>query len=141
MVMLYMDRPAVKYWSPFIISPHTQAQITETAELRRELARQLALIWPRKRNVDERAHREEVERHIVDIAIRDWSHSPFGAASHAWAPGVDVPDALNSLRAFSLEGTRGLENVHVCGEAYSDYQGFIEGSLRSADAVLGTVPQ
>jgi hypothetical protein len=26
--------------------------------------------------------------------------------------------------------------LHVCGEAYSDYQGFIEGALRSAAEVL-----
>jgi len=32
---------------------------------------------------------------------------------------------------FSLPGCAD-ENVHICGEAYSDVQGFIEGSLRSA---------
>jgi monoamine oxidase len=29
-----------------------------------------------------------------------------------------------------------LENLYTCGEAYSDYQGWVEGALRSADLVL-----
>lgn len=29
-----------------------------------------------------------------------------------------------------------LENLFVCGEAFSDYQGWVEGALRSADLVL-----
>ena len=32
--------------------------------------------------------------------------------------------------------TAGRTNVHICGDAYSDYQGFIEGALRSAGRVL-----
>ena len=31
-------------------------------------------------------------------------------------------------------------NVHIVGEAYSDYQGFIEGALNSAELALQTVP-
>ena len=38
------------------------------------------------------------------------------------------------MTAFWLDG--GATNVHVCGDAYSDYQGFIEGALRSAGRVL-----
>jgi len=29
-----------------------------------------------------------------------------------------------------------LENLYVCGEAFSDYQGWVEGALRSANLVL-----
>ena len=140
MVMLYMDRPAVSYWRSFITNPHEKAQVNSTPELKRELARQLGAIWPKQKlNISDQEHREEIEHHIIDFAIRDWSRNPFGAACHAWAPRVDVPDAINSLRAFSLKNTPGLENLHVCGEAYSDYQGFIEGSLRSAENVLNTI--
>jgi monoamine oxidase len=31
--------------------------------------------------------------------------------------------------------------VHVCGEAYSDYQGFIEGALRSAARAIASIPE
>jgi phytoene dehydrogenase-like protein len=77
--------------------------------------------------------------HVTAFAIRDWSKPPFGAAVHAWMPGTDVPAALDRLAAFGLLGREIVPNVHVCGEAYSDYQGFIEGSLRSADKVLAKI--
>jgi len=82
---------------------------------------------------------EELKSAVKAFAIRDWSRAPFGAACHAWAPGTIVPDALDRLQAFSLLGRAGTNNVHVCGEAYSDYQGFIEGALRSANNVLATI--
>jgi monoamine oxidase len=31
---------------------------------------------------------------------------------------------------------RGPTNVHICGEAFSDFQGFMEGALRSAQHAL-----
>jgi hypothetical protein len=80
---------------------------------------------------------------VSDYAIRDWSRMPFGAGCHAWRPGSHSWEIRRALRAFALPGSR-TNNVHVCGEAYSDYQGFIEGSLRSAreavDSTLGGPP-
>jgi len=77
---------------------------------------------------------------VSTFAIRDWSQAPFGAACHVWAPKIKVQKALDRLKAFPLL-TTDSENIHVCGEAYSDYQGFIEGALRSADSVLETIPR
>ena len=81
-----------------------------------------------------------MEASIASFAIRDWSKPPFGAASHAWLPGINVPEAMDRLKAFNLLGHPGRGNIHVCGEAYSDYQGFIEGSLRSASKTLASIP-
>jgi hypothetical protein len=36
---------------------------------------------------------------------------------------------------FSLDAAS-PKNVHICGEAYSDFQGFIEGGLRTASGVV-----
>lgn len=66
----------------------------------------------------------------------DWGRAPYGGAAHAWRPERRASDVLCSLAAFNLTGSSGQANVHVCGEAYSDYQAFIEGSLRSALHVL-----
>lgn len=142
MILLYMDRPAISYWRHFITNPHAKAQRDSTTELRREIVRQLAAIWPKQDDgISDLDHRELIDEHIVTFAIRDWSHLPFGAACHAWIPGTEVPVALNCLKAFSLASSPRFENVHVCGEAYSDYQGFIEGSLRSANSVVRTIQQ
>ena len=138
MVMFYTDRPATSYWHPYINAFHNSAQIGKSQPLEHELALQLSHLLPMK-DSDEEAHVKRVEANILSFAIRDWSEPPFGAACHAWAPNVDVPEALTQLKAFSLRGASGKKTLHICGEAYSDYQGFIEGALKTASEVVETI--
>jgi hypothetical protein len=44
---------------------------------------------------------------------------------------------MDAFKAFDFGS--GARNVHIVGEAYSDYQGFIEGSLNSAELALKTI--
>jgi monoamine oxidase len=76
---------------------------------------------------------------ITAYAIRDWSRDPFGAAAHAWRPRAKSWEVRDNLKAFGLIGRETVKNLHICGEAYSDYQGYIEGSLRSAIDALATL--
>jgi hypothetical protein len=138
MIMFYTDRPATAFWHTHTRAPHDSAQIGRSPQLERELALQISQLLP-SQSKDSEAHLKRVEESILSFAIRDWSEPPFGAACHAWAPHIDVPEALTQLKAFSLRGPSGKKNVHVCGEAYSDYQGFIEGALRTAADVLTTI--
>ena len=78
----------------------------------------------------------DIRKSVRAYGIRDWSREPFGAASHVWNPGVASREVRDRLAAFPLEGATNVENVHICGEAYSDYQGFIEGALRSTEEAL-----
>ena len=72
--------------------------------------------------------------------MRDWGKSPFGAAAHGWLPGVMSWKHIEFLEAFPLnQDASEIKNIHICGEAFSDYQGFIEGSLRSARRVLHSI--
>jgi hypothetical protein len=51
-------------------------------------------------------------------------------------------DNETSLIAFALAGRDTSEhrkNVHVCGEAYSGFQGFIEGALATAEEVVAAI--
>ncbi len=74
---------------------------------------------------------------ISCFGIRDWSREPFEAGCHIWKAGVRVEEAIKELNAFSLHGAPpSNKNIHICGEAYSDFQGFIEGGLRTALNVL-----
>jgi monoamine oxidase len=68
--------------------------------------------------------------------IRHWGTEPYGAACHLWKPGIKSWTVQERVAAFSLE-RNGPANVHICGEAFSDYQGFIEGALRTAHEVMG----
>lgn len=72
----------------------------------------------------------------VAIGIRDWGAPPVGGAAHVWRPGVRSWEVRRALKSFSLAGKSSKSNVHICGEAYSDAQGFIEGALTSATDVL-----
>jgi len=44
---------------------------------------------------------------------------------------------MDSFKAFDFGS--GAKNVHIVGEAFSDYQGFIEGALNSAELALQTI--
>ena len=79
---------------------------------------------------------QALERSVLAFGIRDWSRPPFGGAAHAWRPGYKAVEVADRLAAFGLVGREDIENVHVCGEAYSDFQGFIEGALRSAQVCV-----
>lgn len=70
----------------------------------------------------------------VMTSFRLWDgESDFGYAVHQWALGAD--DA-----AASKELVNPVGDVYTCGEAFSDMQGWVEGSLRSADRVLDELP-
>jgi phytoene dehydrogenase-like protein len=142
MVLLYTDRPANAYWAPYVRSPHLGAQVNDPPTLRRELAAQLLALKTERETGPQDSYKtqiDEMEETIAAFAIRDWAKPPFGAASHAWQPGINVPEAMERLKAFSLVGQPGRGNIHVCGEAYSDYQGFIEGALRSAGKTIASI--
>ena len=64
-------------------------------------------------------------------AYRNWGAPPFGGAWHLWRVNVDSVAVGKRMR-------RPLPayNVHVCGEAYSGIQGFIEGALTSTELML-----
>ena len=80
-----------------------------------------------------------VTNSVVSSAIRAWGKDDhIGAGCHAWKPRAKSWEVREHLKAFALDGAKEAR-VHVCGEAYSDYQGFIEGALRSAKDALGTI--
>jgi len=90
------------------------------------------------------ARTEELAEEVRAFGIRDWSATPFGGASHVWLP-AETPlrrGEPDPLIAFGLRGRAGSvhdSNVHICGEAYSTFQGFIEGALRTAEEVVDTI--
>ncbi|HEY7427232.1 MAG TPA: FAD-dependent oxidoreductase [Gemmataceae bacterium] len=85
-----------------------------------EVARQLAAI-----------HGLAYTPEVQDAAFRDWGEDPFGGGWNSWNIGVKswevkkkIVKPIDDLRLF------------ICGEAYSDAQGWVEGALQTADLVL-----
>jgi len=79
----------------------------------------------------------EVHGKMVDIPdpyvtyFKDWTDDPFGAGYHAWKAGVSVKDVMPYMRQPDAK-----EQIHICGEAYSDQQGWVEGAFCEAEKML-----
>jgi monoamine oxidase len=157
MVMIYTDRPGSEYWKDYILDPHDH----EHAEIRGDLRlverffkylahsfemeqqnieaseSQILPNWQRFQSQSAQKIVEELKGTIEDFGIHDWGQEPYHAACHVWRPNAKSWEVLARLRAFSLINDQEKhKNIHICGEAYSDNQGFIEGALRSAQGVL-----
>ena len=61
----------------------------------------------------------------------DWTADPFGGGWHFWDIGIDSSRVRRQMRKPFAELP-----LHVCGEAWSSQQGWVEGALESADEVL-----
>lgn len=132
LIMLYTDRPASSFWANYVpsgpqIDAHRSGEKPLPDTLRKRLLTKIAQYLS--------------ETHLPDIkpedlgwyGIRDWGREPYGGANHAWRPERKYWVVMRRLAdiAASAQGETG-PSIHICGEAYSDYHGFIEGSLRSA---------
>jgi monoamine oxidase len=66
-----------------------------------------------------------------NAAFRDWGDDPFGGGWNSWNIGVDS----RQVKMDILQPVPG-QPVYICGEAYSDAQGWVEGALQTADLML-----
>jgi monoamine oxidase len=118
----YSSAEAVEYWDaylPDLAERDAPEPLEVPAPMLRELTRQVA------------------ELHGTDVpdptwtALMDWRSGLYGAASHRWAVGARSWEVIPRMRRPTPELP-----IHVCGEAWSDIQGWTEGALRSAERVL-----
>ncbi len=159
MVLLYMDRPSTEFWRHYVIDGdrHDRAELDQNARIVDAFA--LFVARDVKRAADANAESalkltdnarrifgdlslaetsQYIRNSIITYGIRDWARAPYGAANHGWQPGVRSWKVMDAFKAFDFGS--GVRNLHIVGEAYSDYQGFIEGALNSAELALATIP-
>lgn len=86
----------------------------------------------------ESAHQQILAVHdLVDVdqpytaIYHDWSEDPYGGGWHEWKAGYRYDLLMPKIRQ-PVAG----ERVFICGEAYSNNQGWVEGSLQTAEHVL-----
>ncbi|MEE3622688.1 FAD-dependent oxidoreductase [Nitrospirillum sp. BR 11752] len=84
------------------------------------------------------AHRQILEVHgLVDVdqpysaIYHDWSGDPYGGGWHEWKAGFRYNLLMPKIRQ-----PLAAEKVYICGEAYSNNQGWVEGCLQTAEHVL-----
>jgi len=123
--MLLNSDPGPIYFSNnnWYSQPHQLTDINGTdprARIVRELMRQIRI-----------SHNEQNIPDPFAMTYADWSNLQGPFAWHMWNVGTDPPKIRQRLR--NGVNTKG---VYVCGEAYSDTQGWVEGSLRSCEKML-----
>jgi hypothetical protein len=159
MILLYTDKPATEFWNYYIENrnQHEFAEINSNDEIKQQFANFMSKDIYRSLQGNEAMSatglqltkeavlkysnktleeiKLDVEKSIVSYGIRDWSCAPYGAGNHCWRPGVKSWEVQELFKAFSLNNSE-TKNVHIIGEAYSDYTGFIEGAINSSDWAL-----
>src|SRR6478736_4175770 len=158
MMLLYTDRPATEFWNYYIEDKdkHDRAEVNNNDEIKSQFAnfmsrevyrslhgneatnpkalkltREALLLYSKMSQSEIKA---DIEASIVSYGIRDWSCEPYGAGNHCWKPGLKSWEVQQKFKGFSLNGQH--KNLHIVGEAYSDYTGFIEGAINSSDWAL-----
>ena len=122
MLVFYGDEPLRKLW--FNSEEENTLSDKETSILlRNQVCEILRISYPDNNNW-----------RIKVIEMNDWYRKP-NLGVYLWKPGIQCFPIVNQLAAFSLSGDD-VRNVHICGEAFSEYQCFMEGSLRSAENVV-----
>jgi len=69
---------------------------------------------------------------VVDAAFKDWGDDPFGGGWNNWNIGVKSWEVKEKIVQPLGDGMP----LYICGEAYSDAQGWVEGALQTADLML-----
>jgi monoamine oxidase len=147
-LMIYTDRPALAFWTDYLNAPAGAGG--ESSRMRQEKAATWLLgedgarsesqlpnrrLWQRfVQYARDYEHNDFTADRLIACGMRDWGREPYDGAVHVWRPQQKSWEVMSRMTGFGL--TAGATNVHVCGDAYSDYQGFIEGALRSTARVL-----
>jgi monoamine oxidase len=134
LIMMYTDKPASTFWANYV-PPGEQTDAARSADNPLPDTLRDRLIKKVVQYVNENDVPEITPQDIVWYGIRDWGREPYRGGNHAWRPERRYWVVMRRL-ADIAEPHTDKPSVHVCGEAYSDYHGFMEGSLRSAVYVL-----
>lgn len=146
LIMAYTDRPASSFWANYV-PPGAQIDVhrARTEKVREQLPEdpsldkekplpeltEKRLIKKAIKYFQENDRPEITEDDILWYGIRDWGRAPYSGANHAWRPERRYWAVMRRLAHIAKDYAQ-APSIHVCGEAYSDYHGFMEGSLRSA---------
>lgn len=76
-------------------------------------------------------HGHEITHAPSGALYFDWGSDPYGGAWHAWAPHFKSWDIRLSMR----QPNPSLD-LYICGEAYSQRNGWVEGAINSAERTL-----
>lgn len=128
----YSDGVAVDFWEGFY--PHSAFEIIqETFTDKEQYIREHLL--PEDMNKELAKQLSELHAIVVPTPktalFQNWNDDPYGAGWHLWNPHNQSWVIAPRIR-LPIAGT----NLYICGEAYSDNQGWVEGALQTAEKML-----
>jgi monoamine oxidase len=141
----YNDGESVEYWSglaregpryapnpsvcpPGVPIPDNIMKLSASAALVRELQNQLRELHGLPDLPPGTTDR--VPEPYVAVS-QNWTQDPFGGGWHFWKIGAQAKAIGRRIRQ-PIPGTP----IYICGEAWSRQQGWVEGALETADALL-----
>ncbi|SEU38762.1 Flavin containing amine oxidoreductase [Myxococcus fulvus] len=137
----YNDMRTTPFWSALMDSPHQQLERFKprpTALASREALAQVEdLQAPAVMVAEAVSQLQELHGPANPVPqpyvsyFRNWTDDPYGGGYHAWRAGVSVRDVMPFMRRPDPD-----EHLHICGEAYSDQQGWVEGAFCEAEKML-----
>jgi monoamine oxidase len=135
-LLVYDDGRDLDYWAglrdPKSPSFQSAVPVDESSEWSKH---------PAPKRMVEEIHRQLVEMHgITDPttvpapyagAYRDWGEDPYGGGANFWHVGVRSYEVAQAIMQ-----PKPPVPVYICGESYSHGQGWVEGALETAEAML-----
>ena len=70
----------------------------------------------------------------LSVGFMNWEDDPYGGAWHTWNQGVKSWEVMKKI-AGPVPGT----SLHIVGEAFSANQGWVEGALETAEALVRAI--
>jgi monoamine oxidase len=140
----YSDGDDVQFWAGLRGHPDKEARLFFQDKYNHFADKHADDIDPRwrdyraPRHMVEEIHAEVTELHDLRYAPRpysavykDWGEDPYGGGVNFWNVHEKswemIPHMLNPLPELP---------IYICGEAYSGTQGWVEGALQTAEAML-----
>jgi monoamine oxidase len=127
----YADDAAVSFWCALTDAPGgIYANLAKDPEDQLALLASEDMVASARRQLSAMHHDVKVPR-PTGAYFFDWGKDPYGAGWHAWAPGVRSWQVGPIMRQPNPELC-----LFICGEAYSQTQGWVEGAINSAEMLL-----
>ena len=118
-LMAYCDEKSVATWRALAGAPPGFSTLGGDSALAREVHREAQLVLGR------------TDASPLGAYFQDWSGDPYGGGWHYYALGHD-----GAADGEAIVKPRADADLFICGEAYSFAQGWVEGALERAEAVL-----
>jgi monoamine oxidase len=123
--MGYFDGPQLDYWAGLrrLEQPGASGltMLDPNGPVATEIRRQIAVVHGLDKPVPT----------PLSVGFMNWEEDPYGGGWHTWNQGAKSWEVMKEI-AMPVPGTA----LHIVGEAWSTNQGWVEGALQTAEAVI-----